>query len=85
MPAGGRFAVDSLPSPATIDPMPRESSAHKWDQMSDKDLEYAARYYYWLAEVFPDFRSQRLDEVVAEVERRGKPEILRHAKASVSR
>lgn len=51
--------------------------------MSDTDLESAARYYLWLMQQFPDLPNQRLDEIVAEAERRGKPEILRQAKASI--
>lgn len=60
------------------------AGAHNWVQMSDKDLENAARYYLWLVRQFPNLPNHRLDEIVAEVNRRGKPEILSHAKASIS-
>ncbi len=63
--------------------MSRQHWARKWDQMSDKDLESAARYYIWLAQNFPELRSPRLDEVIAEATRRGKPEIVECAKASI--
>ncbi len=51
--------------------------------MSDHDLENAARYYVWLSMKYPDLHTERLREIVAEAERRGKPEILSQAKASV--
>lgn len=63
--------------------MQGKAAAHDWSQMSDKELESAARYYLWLAEKFPDLKSQRLDEIVNEAKRRGKPEILKHAKTSI--
>lgn len=63
--------------------MQGKAGAHNWAQMSDPELESAARYYLWLATNFPDLQNQRLDEIVAEVSRRGKPEILEQAKASI--
>lgn len=65
--------------------MSRKDWAHHWGQMSDNELESAARYYLWLAKSFPDLRTQRLEEIVAEVSRRGKPEIMEQAKASIQR
>ncbi|MBZ5578568.1 MAG: hypothetical protein LAP40_18560 [Acidobacteriia bacterium] len=64
--------------------MQRKDWSQKWSQMSDQDLESAARYYLWLSEAFPDLHDERLREIVAEVERRGKPEILKHAKTSTA-
>ena len=52
--------------------------------MTDKDLESAARYYLWLSHSFPRIHSKRLDEIVAEAQRRGKPELLEQAKASLN-
>lgn len=63
--------------------MQGKAGAHNWVQMSDHELESAARYYLWLATNFPDLQNQRLDEIVAEVNRRAKPEILEQAKASI--
>jgi hypothetical protein len=63
--------------------MQGKAGAHNWVQMSDTDLESAARYYLWLMTQFPDLPNQRLDEIVAEAGRRGKPEILSQAKASI--
>jgi hypothetical protein len=60
-----------------------KAEAHNWGQMSDRDLESAARYYLWLAQAFPNLPSRRLDEIITEANRRGKPEILSHAKASI--
>ena len=60
-----------------------KAEAHNWGQMSDGDLESAARYYLWLAQAFPNLPSHRLDEIITEAKRRGKPEILSHAKASI--
>ena len=56
-----------------------------WVHMSDHDLENAARYYLWLSINFPDLHTERLREIIAEAERRGKPEILNQARASVAR
>jgi len=63
--------------------MSRKDWAQKWGQMSDKDLESAARYYLWLATSFPDLQNRRLHEIIAEASRRGKPEILDQARASI--
>jgi hypothetical protein len=63
--------------------MQGNAGARNWVQMSDQDLESAARYYLWLAESFPDLQNRRLEEIAAEAVRRGKPEILKHAKASI--
>jgi len=63
-----------------VSPSPRQ-----WSQMSDDDLRHAARYYLWLAETYPDLHTERLQEVIAEANRRGKPEILQEARDSVSR
>lgn len=63
--------------------MSRDDWTHKWGQMSDKDLESAARYYLWLATSFPDLQNRRLHEIIAEAGRRGKPEILEQARASI--
>ena len=63
--------------------MQGRAAAYDWIQMSDTDLESAARYYLWLMSQFPDLPNQRLDEIVAEASRRGKPEILSQAKASI--
>lgn len=63
--------------------MQGRAAAHNWGQMSDTDLESAARYYLWLMHQFPDLPNQRLDEIVAEADRRGKPEILSQAKTSI--
>jgi hypothetical protein len=63
--------------------MQGKAGSHKWVQMSDYELESAARYYLWLATNFPDLQNHRLDEIVAEVSRRRKPEILEQAKGSI--
>lgn len=77
------FSVDCSPGPLKIDQMYGKAEAHNWGQMSDGDLESAARYYLWLVRAFPDLPSHRLDEIITEANRRGKPEILSHAKASI--
>jgi hypothetical protein len=63
--------------------MQSKAEAHNWVQMNDSDLESAARYYLWLMQQFPNLPNHRLDEIVAEAGRRGKPEILSRAKASI--
>lgn len=77
------LAVDGPNSSLTIRHMSRRDWAQKWNQMSDKDLESAVRYYLWLATSFPDMQDRRLNEVIAEAIRRGKPEIVDCAKASL--
>ena len=66
----------------TIVRMSQKGWAQDWGQMSDKDLESAARYYFWLSRNFPHLQVHRLDEIIAEAERRGKPEILTQARNS---
>ena len=61
------------------------SWARSWVQMSDRDLESAARYYLWLSFNFPELHTERLQEIIAEADRRGKPEILNQARASFAR
>lgn len=63
--------------------MSRKTWVQKWDQMSDSDLEAAARYYFWIETNFPQMDNHRLEEIVAEAGRRGKPEILSKARASL--
>ena len=63
--------------------MQGSAAAYNWVQMSDTDLESAARYYLWLMHQFPDLPNQRIDEIIAEARRRGKPEIISQAKASI--
>lgn len=63
--------------------MSRNHWAQEWNQMSDDDLESAARYYLWLATSFPEIQNRRLGEIVAEANRRKKPEIIEQAKASL--
>jgi len=63
--------------------MEGKAGSHNWTQMSDHDLESAARYYLWLTETFPDLRSSRLAEITEEANRRGKPEIVEYAAASI--
>ncbi len=69
--------------PLKYNAMQGSAGAYNWVQMSDQDLESAARYYLWLATSFPELRNQRLNEIVAEASRRGKPEIVEHARASI--
>lgn len=68
-----------------MNPMSGMDWAQKWGRMDDRDLEHAAHYYFWLASTYPELHSDRLEEIVAEATRRGKPEIVENAKASVKR
>ena len=77
--------IDSPETPDTIIAMQGRPARYQWSQLSDEDLRHAARYYVWLADAYPDLHTERLQEVIAEVNRRGKPEILREARDSVSR
>ena len=79
----GIFAIDCFTGSLTIRRMSRKHWTQNWGQMSDTDLESAARYYFWLATNFPELHKDRLDEIILEARRRGKPEILEQAKASI--
>ena len=65
--------------------MSQKDRPRNWHQMSDKELEHAARYYLWLTKAYPELGTLRLHEVIAEAERRGKPEILEQAEGSLER
>ena len=54
-----------------------------WSALSDDGLEKRLRYYLWLAQAVPDTHDRRVAQLVAEAERRGKPEIAEHAKTWV--
>jgi hypothetical protein len=59
--------------------------AEVWARMTDEELESAARDYIWLAGACPEVHAKRCDEVIEEAKRRGKPEIIRRAKADLLR
>lgn len=67
----------------TMIEMSRKEWVQNWGRMSDGDLESAARYYLWLSVKFPELHTERLGEIVDEIQRRGKPEILHQAQASI--
>jgi hypothetical protein len=56
-----------------------------WPLLTDEELESAARDYIWLAQVSPGTDAKRRNEVIAEVERRGRPDILKRARKLVKR
>jgi hypothetical protein len=56
-----------------------------WALLTDEQLEAAARDYIWLAHVSPDTGTIRCHEVLDEVERRGRPDILERARKVVNR
>jgi hypothetical protein len=51
-----------------------------WAGMSDQELEDAARDYFWLSEHIPPCLGNRIEEIIAETSRRGRPDILQRAK-----
>ena len=63
--------------------MSQRDWTRNWGQLSDTDLESAARYYLWLATSFPNLENHRLAEIITEAGRRGKPEIVENARASL--
>jgi hypothetical protein len=56
-----------------------------WAALTDAQLEKAARDYIWFSQVSPKSNADRRDEIIAEAERRGKPEILQYAQDALKR
>lgn len=52
-----------------------------WSALSDEGLEKRLRYYLWLSSVVPGAHQGRVEQLVAEAQRRGKTEMVDHAKA----
>ena len=50
--------------------------------MTDEELESAAHDYIWLADTCSVLHTKRHDEIIAEADRRGNPEIIQRAKAN---
>jgi hypothetical protein len=79
---GYLVVIDWVETPDKINPMQGGRARYQWNQLSDEELRHAARYYLWLAEAYPDLHTERLQEVIAEANRRGKPQILQEARES---
>jgi hypothetical protein len=56
-----------------------------WMALSDNSLKDRLRRYYWLSTNAPNIYKTGFGLLVAEAERRGKPEIVEEAKAWVTR
>lgn len=56
-----------------------------WTALSDDSLEHRLRHYYWLSTKCPNIYKTGFGLLVAEAERRGKPEFIEEAKAWVTR
>ena len=59
--------------------------AARWAALTDAQLEKAACDYIWFSRVSPKSNTDRRDEIIAEAERRGKPEILQYARDALKR
>ena len=55
-----------------------------WAALSDESLEHRLRHYYWLSTQAPNLYQMRFELLVAEAERRSKPELAENAKAWVA-
>jgi len=53
---------------------------HVWAALSDEALQKRLLYYLWLSTVTPGAYEKRLQQLTAEIERRGKPEMLEKAR-----
>jgi hypothetical protein len=53
--------------------------------MTDAEIEHSLRYYLWLAANTPNSHAGRIDQLLAECGRRGKPDILERARARVEK
>ena len=56
-----------------------------WAALSDRSLEKRLRHYYWLSMKAPKLHQERFAQLVAEADRRGKPELVDQAKGWVAR
>jgi len=56
-----------------------------WTALGDQALEKRLRYYLWLLKVQPGTPQPRLEQMIAEAERRGKPELVEKARQWVKR
>jgi len=56
-----------------------------WAALSDQGLEKRLRYYLWLEKMTPAAPQPRFNQLSAEAERRGKPEIVARAAQWVAR
>lgn len=63
--------------------MMRMAGYAKWPEllakMTDQELEATAQHHLWLHNLAPDLAIHRLDEILAEATRRGKPSIIDRA------
>ena len=76
----GELPGDHIANPASPDGW---DSA--WEKLSDESLEQRLSHYYWLSTLAPNIYQARLAVLIAETERRGKPEIVEKAKARVQK
>ena len=51
-----------------------------WSALGDGALEKRLRYYLWLSTVVPGSQQRRVEQLIAEAQRRGKPEIVDNAR-----
>ncbi len=58
-----------------------EQWARVWGEMTDAELEDRVRMYMWLAANTPNSHASRVAQLVAECNRRGKPDIVERVRA----
>jgi len=81
--SSGGTDADFEPSFADeIIPMP-DNWLSVWAALSDEGLQKRLRYYLWLSMAVPDTHDRRVAQLMAEAQRRGKPEIIEGARKSV--
>jgi len=62
-----------------------ETGLSIWAAISDEALERRLRHYFWQAKMGTAPYAGRLDQLIAEAERRGKPEIAEKAQGWVTK
>jgi hypothetical protein len=62
-----------------------EAWARVWAEMNDAELEDALRRYLWLAANTPNNHASRVQQLITEAQRRGKPEMVERIQAWVKR
>ena len=74
-----------LPENLSAKPVLSDKWDSVWSELSDETLEQRLSHYYWLATLAPNIYLPRLAVLIAEAERRGKPEIVDRVKAWVTK
>ncbi len=65
-----------LPGSFSAKPVSSDRWDSVWSELSDETLEQRLAHFYWLATLAPNIYQPRLAVLIAEAERRGKPDLV---------